>query len=215
MPELEETKRAAELANGPTSPRRRMTEDEFVAWCDEDVRAEWVDGEVIEMSPASTRHNRLFVFLVRLLKDFAERRDLGDVFGPELLIRFSGLRQCRLPDLMFVSKDRLHLLHATHFEGAPDLVMEIVSVESTERDWQQKYVDYQAVGVHEYWVIDPLQKRLGAYALDAAGTYREIPETEGRVSSAVIPGFFLKSEWLWQEHLPAALDALREMGIVP
>jgi hypothetical protein len=56
MPKLRKTQSEAELFNGPHPPRQHMTEDEFVAWCDEDVRAEWVDGEVIVMSPANRMH---------------------------------------------------------------------------------------------------------------------------------------------------------------
>ena len=44
------------LLDRKPSPGRRMTEEEFVAWCDEDTRAEWVDGEVVVHSPTSIRH---------------------------------------------------------------------------------------------------------------------------------------------------------------
>jgi Uma2 family endonuclease len=215
MPELEKPQSQPELFNGPSAPRRHMTEEEFVAWCDEeDVRAEWVDGEVIVMSPVSRRHSTLFFFLAKLVSEFSMKRDLGEVHGPEFFVRFSGLRSLRLPDLLFVSKERLDLFQPNCLEGAPDLVMEIVSPDSIDRDWHEKYHEYQAAGVREYWVIDPLQKRLQAYALGAEGTYREIRETEGRVCSGVIPGFFLKSEWLWREPPPSIFEPLREMGII-
>jgi Uma2 family endonuclease len=51
----------------PTHPGRRMTEEEFVTWCGADVKAEWVDGEVVVMSPASLPHVRLTRLLLAVL----------------------------------------------------------------------------------------------------------------------------------------------------
>jgi Uma2 family endonuclease len=118
-------------------------------------------------------------------------------------------------DLLFVAQSRLHLLHSTRLEGAADLVVEIVSPESLVRDWREKYLVYQAAGVREYWVIDPQARRFEVYSLNQNGIYEVPPEIDGRVSSRVIPGFYLKSEWLWQEPLPSAFDVLQEMGILP
>ena len=51
--------------------RLRMTEEEFVAWCDEDTKAEWVDGEVIVHSPANLQHVDLAGFFLILVRLFA------------------------------------------------------------------------------------------------------------------------------------------------
>jgi Uma2 family endonuclease len=64
--------------------RRRMSEEEFVRWCDEDTRAEWVDGEVVVASPSSVRHVDLLGFLGTLMRLLATQRGLGSVLGPEL-----------------------------------------------------------------------------------------------------------------------------------
>lgn len=60
----------------------------------------------------------------------------------------------RLPDLSFVSNENLRKLKKSHFEGAPDLIVEFVSSESQERDWDEKYLQCESCGVKEYWVID-------------------------------------------------------------
>lgn len=59
---------AVDVALGKALPAR-MTEEEFVARCDEDTRAEWIDGEMVIMSPASIVHNRLSRFLLSLLEE--------------------------------------------------------------------------------------------------------------------------------------------------
>ncbi len=194
-----------------TYPPGRMTEEEFVAWCPEDLRAEWIDGEVIMMSPANTEHTRLVMWLTRVLAEFVERHSLGEVFGPELPVRFSSLRHRRLPDLFFVSNSRLGDLRPTHFEGPPDMAIEIVSPESMARDWRDKYRDYEAAGVPEYWIIDPMSQRADLYVL-TGGKYRQLVAHEGWLHSTAVSGFCLKTEWFWPATRPKCQQALDEIA---
>lgn len=189
-----------------------MTETEFVAWCDEDVRAEYVDGKVITMSPESVNDERLRWFIGTILQILVESHDLGEIFGPNLQIRLRP-RLRRIPDLLFISQARLHLLEETHFEGAPDLAIEIVSPKSQARDEQDKYWEYEAAGIREYWGIAPLKKRVDLYRLTAEGKYESSPLKSGVYRSTVIPGFFLRPEWLWGQSLPRKRDILIELGL--
>jgi Uma2 family endonuclease len=202
------------LPDGRVRPSLRMTEEEFVAWCDEDVKAEWVDGEVIVMSPSSLAHVRLAGWLYRLVAEFVLRKDLGEAISPEFMVRLAKQRRRRVPDLLFVSKERSHLLRPNHLEGAPDLSVEIVSPDSQSRDRRDKFAEYEAAGVREYWIVDPLSRTVEAYALHAAGKFRLIEATDdGRLASAVLPGFYLRPDWLWQEPLPDVIATLRELGV--
>ena len=189
-----------------------MTEEDFVAWCDEDVTAEFKDGEVIVFSPVSVRHSDIVRFVSVLLGLYVEERGLGVVLGPEIQVRLRpGLR--RVPDVMFISKDRADIVRESHIEGAPDLVVEVVSPDSLERDWRDKYYEYQEAGVKEYWVVDPSAKVMAVYWLEQ-GHYERIKPEEGIYRSKAVPGFWLKPEWLWQDPLPKVLDIAREMGII-
>src|SRR5438309_377968 len=107
------------------SPRRTMTEAEFDAWMDEDIRAEWVDGEVVELMPEAMRHNALIVWLVTLIQSFADRNGLGTAFILNVIVRFP--RRRRVPDLCFIARERLDIVKPTYIDGAPDLIVEIVS----------------------------------------------------------------------------------------
>jgi Uma2 family endonuclease len=189
-----------------------MTEEEFEAWCDEDVKAEYVDGEVIVHSPVSTRHSDVVLSMAGLMRIVAQQHDLGRVLGPELQVRLRpGLR--RVPDLLFVTKERADMIRPTLVEGAPDLIVEIVSPDSVERDWRDKYLEYQAAGVGEYWVVDLEYQRMAVYRLDEQGRYQAVPAEEGVHRSQVLSGFWLRAEWLWQEPLPNELGVAREMGL--
>jgi Uma2 family endonuclease len=200
---------------------RRMTEEEFVAWCDEDTRAEWVDGEVVMMSPMSDPHSDVVGWLGSFLRIFVEQNDLGVVRG-EMQTRLTDLRRRRVPDLWFVAKDRVGLIHRTHLEGPPDLAVEIVSPDSEARDWRDKYLEYEAAGVREYWVIDPASNHMEAYALGveeaqavepAVKRYRRLPEDHGVIASVVLPGFRLRVAWLWPETRVKVLEALAQLGV--
>ena len=190
-----------------------MTEEEFVAWCDEDIKAEYVDGEVIVYTPVSRRHDELTWLLGTLLKLFVEKNELGSIHGPGLQVRLrAGLR--RVPDLVFISRETRDILQDAHVEGAPDLIVEIVSPDSEERDWREKYWDYERAGVKEYWVIDPYSETMAMYRLGEEGRYHRVELKEGIYRSEAVTGFWLRPEWLWQDPLPNVLEIAQELGII-
>ncbi len=198
-------------------PGRRLTEAEFLAWCDEDTRAEWKDGEVVIFMPNSVRHFRIVFFVGMLIELLTLGRDLGLLVG-DVLTRIEPGRILRAPDLMFVTAARRHLVRDTLLDGAPDLAVEIVSPDSVARDYREKFAEYEAAGVAEYWLIDPTLATVHAYRLGAAGHYEPIPLEAGYLRSAVLPGFGLKPEWFQGEELHdprRALDELAALGEPP
>ena len=177
------------------------------------VKAEWVDGEVIIMSPSSYRHVELVGWLQTILATYASAHGLGKVVGPEFIVRLGARRRLRVPDLLFITKDRLHLIRTNHLEGAPDLAIEVVSPDSQSRDRRDKYRDYEASGVREYWIIDPINEDLEVHVLEDQGLYRPMRVEAGRVASTVLSGFSLRVEWLWQSPLPNEWQTLRSLGL--
>jgi Uma2 family endonuclease len=194
-------------------PRLHMTEEEFVKWYDEDVKAEWVDGEVIIMSPVSGAHDDTQWWIRNLLQFYVDRRDLGLVRGPEFMIRLAKQRRRRVPDIIFVSKQRLDSVKECHVEGPPDLSIEIVSPDSESRDWREKYLEYEAAGVREYWVIDPMSQHIEAYALGADQKYVQIEEKDDKITSVLLPGWYVRPNWLFGEKRADVMAALGELGI--
>jgi Uma2 family endonuclease len=203
----------ASRLDGRPVPRLRMTEKQFDAWADEDVRAEWVDGEVIVMSPVSGIHSDLFGFLFRIVTEFVEHRELGLVRGSEFQVRLANRRARRTPDLLFVARSRLRIVKRTYVDGPPDLIMEVVSPESESRDWRDKFLDYEAAGVREYWIVDPQSQRVEAYHAPRRGKYRRLDETDGRIHSKVLRGLFIRPAWLWRSPLPRLDTAARELKL--
>ena len=193
------------------APSPRVTYEEFLDWADEDTLAEWVDGEVIMTSPASRRHQEIALFLTQLMSSFVEHRGLGKVLPPPFQMKLpdSG----REPDLIFIAAEHLYRLRENRLEGPGDVVVEIVSPESEERDREVKLREYEEAGVPEYWIVDPLRRRFEAYVLDEEGEYQLVFHSEeGEYRSQHLLGFWLRVEWLWQQPMPPVLEVLLEVG---
>lgn len=201
-PELRRALTLPERATTDEQPisQRKMTYAEFLDRCNEDTWAEWVNGEMIMFSPASPEHQNLSDFLMTVLRIYVETRSLGMVLSAPLAMR---LEHGREPDLLFVATEHLDRLYSGGLQGPADMVAEIVSQESLGRDRGTKFVEYEAGGVREYWLIDPLREWAEFYRLGDKERYETIfAGREGVYHSTVIPGFWLQAEWLWQEPLP-------------
>lgn len=206
-----------DLKSEPTTPQRpsrsRVSYEEFLL-SDEHMRAEWVDGEVIAMSPASRRHQLLASFLAALLQFFVESKRLGLVISAPFQMKTGADLPGREPDVLFVAGQHLGRLKETYLDGAADVAVEIISPESLVRDRGDKFYEYEKGGVGEYWLIDPVRQLAEFYRLEG-GVYRLAPVgEEGIYRSAVLSGLWLRVEWLWQEPLPPLLDVLREWGLI-
>jgi len=204
---------SVELGDRQSHPGRRMTERQFVKWLTPPTRAEWVDGEVVMMAADNVRHISLEDFLIVLLSSFVRKKGLGRVFGSSLQVRFANLRRRRETDIAFIAKNRLDIIKDTYIDGAPDLIVEIVSPESAARDWREKYIEYEKAGVKEYWIIDPTMKRMDVYFLQRK-SYVKIEEKDKAIHSKVLPGLFIRPEWLWEYLPPDPLEILKEFGVI-
>jgi len=191
-----------------------MTEEAFIAWAvqSSEIRAEWVDGKVVTMAPVELSHSRIVHFLTRLLGVFVEEHELGEVLGEPYQVRFPPLRRRRMPDLMFISNTNLRHLERMQFDGAPDLIVEVVSNDSQTRDRREKFLEYQEIGVREYWIIDPLVKGVECYTHKRRKGYVPMPMIDGKINSIVLAGLFIRPEWFWQLRPPKVLGLLKQMG---
>jgi Uma2 family endonuclease len=177
------------------------------------VHAEWVNGEVVPMTPVSPRHQQVALFLSALFQHFCEQRNAGRVLSAPVQMKVGDT--AREPDVMVLTPEHADRIRPSCVEGPADLVVEIISPESRGRDRGDKYYEYEQAGVREYWLVDPARKQAEFYQLTGRGVYELVHSDErGRFESRVLPGLWIEAEWLWQEPLPPLLGVLREWGLV-
>lgn len=194
----------------PRNQGGKMTYEEFLEWADEDTRAEWVDGDVVMNSPVSLRHEQITNFLIDLLSQYARLHALGTVVGGPFQMKLA--RTGREPDVLFVARDHEGRLKETFLDGPADLVVEVISRESVTRVRQDKFDEYRAARIPEYWLIDPNMEQAEFYQLDGEGHYQLVsPDAQGIYHSRALPGFWLRVEWLWQDPLPDAVQTLLQI----
>jgi len=189
----------------------KMSLDEYLDWLDEDTFAEWVNGRIIVMSPASRQHQIIVDFLVAILRPYSEKNDLGEAISAPFPMKLN--QSGREPDLLFVLKKNLKRMKPTFLDGPADLVVEVISEESIGRDRGDKYYEYEKAGISEYWLIDPLRDQVEFYQLDARGRFQLIrPDEAGLYYSKIVAGLALPVNWLFSP--PPVLEALRSLGII-
>jgi Uma2 family endonuclease len=192
---------------------RGISYDEFLATVDEGTHAEWVDGEVVLMSPSSERHESIAGFIYAALRGYLRRKKLG---GRTLHAPFQMKlgRSGREPDVMFIAPEHMDRVRTTNIEGPADIAFEVVSPDSRGRDRREKFREYAQAGVREYWLIDPLKETAEVYRLAAGGTYELVaPGEPPRLRSEVLPGFWIDPAWLWAET-PDEWVAYEEWGLI-
>lgn len=193
---------------------RPIRVEEFVEFFGEDEDVELVDGVVVPRMAATDVHEDVFRFLFILLGFYVEAKKLGVVRGSRTLVPITPFKG-RIPDILFVSKERVDVLGEKALKGAPDLVVEIVSPGETKAELLQRQADYESIGVKEFWVVDLAREEFKAFHLEeGTGRMEEMELREGIFESKVLEGFKLKLGWLWSRPLPDVFGVLKELGVI-
>lgn len=147
---------------GTTQPFANLTYEDYRT-APADKRYELLDGDLIMVPSPNLAHQKVQSRLGRRLSQFIEENALGEFFfAPcDVVLADTDVVQ---PDLLFVSRDRAHLLSGgENVRGAPDLVVEILSPATAERDRGYKRDLYGRHGVAEYWLVDPLEETVAIH----------------------------------------------------
>jgi Uma2 family endonuclease len=158
---------------------------------------EVVDGELVVTPAPGWQHQRALRELVLLLGNHVHDQHLGEImFAPigVVLDEYTAVE----PDLVFISRDRMALISERGIEGAPDLVVEILSPRTETRDRTVKMRRYARAGVPHYWIVAPATRSLEAYRLGADG-YEPIGAFgPGSIfEPELLPGLVIPIDRLW------------------
>ncbi len=168
----------------------RLTYQDYLNTPD-DERYELLNGELILVASPNMDHQDVVTNLGTHVSVFVREGDLGRLyFAPtDAILSDSEVVQ---PDLLFISKEREHIRTPANIQGAPDLIVEILSPSSARRDWGYKRELYAKHEVKEYWIVDPTNRvvfvmLLNDGVLDLEATYGE----GDTVTSSTLEGFIV------------------------
>jgi Uma2 family endonuclease len=148
-----------------------------------------IGGELV-MTPAPVPYHQIVSLNIQFeLIKFVRDRKLGRVIAAPIDVYFSEIETYQ-PDIIFISKDRLYIIGERKIEGAPDLVVEVLSSSTARYDLKHKKDVYEQNGVKEYWIVDPAKRSIEVYEnTDYGFNLFEKVEQDGTVSSKFIDGF--------------------------
>ncbi|MCK6576650.1 MAG: Uma2 family endonuclease [Anaerolineae bacterium] len=179
--------------------------------------AEWFpDGRVEVQMAASEQHQSILIFLLSLLNLYLSLRQIGRVLIAPFVMKTHDDLPAREPDLMIILNANLDRIQPTRLAGPADIAIEIVSVESVERDYGAKFAEYEAAGVQEYWLLDPIRQAARVHELvmlNDRAVYQVRPlDPQGRLTSGLLPGFALDPRLMWQDAPPTGMALIALAG---
>ncbi|AEE49821.1 Uma2 family endonuclease [Haliscomenobacter hydrossis] len=185
--------------------RRRQ---EFYRDIDDDMKVEFINGEIIVHSPVKKEHTDATGFLYKILDTYVRIKELGYVGYEKVMIALT--RNDYEPDVLFFGTEKAAGFKKGHWKyPAPDFAVEVLSDSTTHRDRGIKFNDYAAHGVAEYWIIDPEDETIEQYFLLEEQYKLHLKISEGIIRSNVVEGFAIEVRAVFEEK--ANLAELRRI----
>ncbi len=180
---------------------KSYTYADYLTWKFQD-RVELILGKIFKMSPApSSQHQYVVSVIHGTFFNFLKGKSCRVFPSPfDVILPISATANTVVqPDVTVVCDSSK--VTERGCEGAPDLVVEVISKSSVTRDLHEKYSIYEQVGVREYWVVYPTEKTLIVFHLNDMGKYQPTkPLTQGDVvQSKVLKGFSLDLNELFED----------------
>ena len=185
----------------PARPGLKLTYDDFVLFPDDGKRHELIDGEHYVTPSPNMRHQQISMNLTLMIGSWLEAHPQGRLFYAPFDVVFSKFDVVE-PDVLYVSNERSHVLTAPNVQGAPDLVIEIGSPSTRQRDETIKRRLYERSGVSEYWIVDPDIDVVRAYRRSGDSFARPTElsrEADDVLTTSLLPGLELPLARIFRE----------------
>ena len=149
-------------------------------------RYELIGGELIVVPRPGFKHQKIGLRIAKSFENFLEQNAIGEVVQ-EVDVHLEG--EVVAPDLLFIAKERFDIIGELHIQGAPDLVVEVLSPSTAAYDKKKKRTLYFANGVKEYWMVDPDQQLVEVLtAGENEWRWVGVLDHEDILSTALLPG---------------------------
>ena len=179
--------------------KEKEKRERFYDEINEQQKVEFINGEIIMHSPVNKKHNRISSLLFKLLDTYVIKNDLGFVGIEKIMIALT--RNDYEPDICFFTKEKSkNFTSSQSLFPAPDLIIEILSKSTEDKDRGIKYQDYEAHGVHEYWIIDPEEETIEQYILENGSYQLKLKSSEGHIRSVAVTQFEIPIKAIFDEQ---------------
>ncbi len=145
---------------------RKITVKEFFEMAlEEGYFYELINGNIVKKQAPSPAHQNASMEISTIMNNFIKEKQLGKLFAAPIDVFFDQTNNTQ-PDILFVKKERDFIITRNGIEGAPDLIVEILSPSSFKLDRTDKMELYLYFGVPEYWIVDPKNQSIEVYVLE-------------------------------------------------
>jgi Uma2 family endonuclease len=184
----------------------RKRRQHFYNDIDDDMKVEFINGEIIVHSPVKKEHTDAVGFLFSLLNYYVRCAKLGYVGYEKVLTAFS--RNDYEPDVVYFGPEKAQHITKGHWKyPPPDFVVEVLSQSTESRDRGVKFVDYENHSVREYWIVDADEETVEQYLLTDGKFKLHLKAGRGTIESQVITGFRIDIRAIFDES--ANIEAMR------
>ena len=160
---------------------------------------ELVDGELVLMTPPAKRHFKISRFLVRLFEDLISQQELDIEVFTGIGVR-TGLNKARIPDISVIDGEVWRSIpdDASAVVQVPLILAVEIALKDTashispgaeqiSRDYTDKVVEYQDTGIPEYWIVDPIEKKVTVLVLGDESYGKTVFSENESLKSAIFP----------------------------
>lgn len=183
-----------ETPHSPTSTLGPYRKEDYLALADE-PRCELIYGRFYVTPSPTLRHQTVALHLWQYLNSVA--RKTGGVASAAPMDVTLADHSVAQPDGLYISAARRSIARE-RIEGAPDLIVEVLSPSTTRHDRGEKLRLYAETGVAEYWLVDPMARQF-EFLVNRAGHFEVVLEVDERYRSPILPEIELDLEWFWRE----------------
>ena len=177
--------------------RIKLTYEDYASLPEDGRRYEILDGELAVTSAPSPKHQVVSRNLEWVLHGHVRQKGLGTVLDAPIDVILSTTTIVQ-PDLLFIRSGREVIVTERGIEGAPDLIVEILSPSSTRQDRVVKAALYARHGVGHYWIVDPEARAIELYELEEEAYRLAVKVAGGEIlRPSLFPGLEIDLGEIW------------------
>jgi Uma2 family endonuclease len=188
-----------ETAIAYRAQRNKLTHKDYLQFPEDRFRYEVIDGELYMSPSPKVLHQRTLLQLSVILQNFLNIKPIGEIIIAPIDVVLND-SDIVVPDIIFIASANKKILTENNVQGAPDMIIEILSRYNPSNDLVRKKALYELYGVKEYWIVDPQEKAVVIYSL-VNGKYAEARQLErkDKLRSAMLHGLEIDLEDIFRE----------------